>query len=72
MYAAAGTLRLRDLKSNIRDSWSTFFERDADIASGFMTWEADVIPYWVHASDRVLVVGSSTGRDLLAFSAWES
>ncbi|MEQ1912715.1 MAG: hypothetical protein ABMA15_28125 [Vicinamibacterales bacterium] len=31
MYAAAGTLTLSDLKADIRDSWSTFFDRDADI-----------------------------------------
>ncbi|MEQ1913421.1 MAG: class I SAM-dependent methyltransferase, partial [Vicinamibacterales bacterium] len=34
-----------------------------------MTWEADVVSRCVHPSDRVLVVGSGTGRDLLAFAA---
>ena len=69
VYAAAGTLTLAHLKADIRDSWSTFFESEADINSGFMTWEADVVSRCVHASGRVLVVGSGTGRDVLAFSA---
>ncbi|MEQ1913420.1 MAG: hypothetical protein ABMA15_31695, partial [Vicinamibacterales bacterium] len=37
VYAAAGTLTLSHLKADIRDSWSTFFDREADIAMGVLT-----------------------------------
>jgi SAM-dependent methyltransferase len=66
-YAALGTLALDELRRGIARRWGGFFADERDITSGFMPWEADVVSRFVRAGDRVLVVGSGSGRDLIAF-----
>jgi SAM-dependent methyltransferase len=67
LQAGIGTVNLSDLKADIRESWANFYSADADVASGFQWWEQDVVDKFVQPSDRVLVIGSGTGRDTLAF-----
>jgi SAM-dependent methyltransferase len=68
MYAAMGTLRLNDLRAGIERRWGKFFVDDADITSGLMPWESEVVSKWVRPADHVLVVGCGTGRDVLALA----
>jgi SAM-dependent methyltransferase len=69
MYAAMGTMRLADLRGNVAESWGDFYTGEADIASGFMWWELEVVERFVKPASRVLLIGSGTGRDALAFAA---
>ncbi len=62
-----GTVRLDELRAGIEERWDGFLTAEPDIASGFMPWESEVVSRFVQPGDRVLVVGSGTGRDLLAF-----
>jgi len=67
-YFAAATLRLADLKEGIRDTWQGFNSREADIAAGLMDWERDLVDRFVKPGDAVLVIGSGSGRDLIALA----
>ena len=68
MYAAMGTMRLSDLREGIERRWGEFFLDEADITSGLMPWEVEVVTQCVQPADRVLVIGCGTGRDLLALA----
>ena len=67
-YAAAGAVRLADLRAAIQREWEGAGASQSDnyIASGLMRWERDFFLRFLKPDDRVLVVGSGTGRDLLA------
>ncbi len=67
-YAAAGALRLADLRAAIQREWDRSGEPEwgGYIASGLMNWERDFYLSFLKPDDRVLVVGCGTGRDLLA------
>jgi len=67
-YVALGTLRLDELRAGMARSFGEFFVDEADITSGFMAWESEVVSQFVRPDDRVLVIGSGSGRDLLAFA----
>ena len=49
--------------------WRRFNATDADVDAGFMPWEREIYAQWTRPGDRVLIVGSGTGRDLLPFVA---
>src|SRR6201746_1883733 len=66
LYAAAGTMSVQELREAIGASWDDFNAEDADIHSGLMSWEASFVKRFVEPGDRVLVVGSGTGRDGIA------
>ena len=66
---AASTLRMRDLRSDTEEKWGRFYALDADIDRGLFPWEAHVVDRFARAGDRILVIGSGTGRDLIALSA---
>jgi SAM-dependent methyltransferase len=66
IYLAAGTLRLRDLRGAIANSWEEFGRSEAAIRSGLMHWERALYGRFLKPEDRVLVVGCGTGRDLIA------
>jgi hypothetical protein len=68
MYVALGTMRLNDLRAGVERRWSEFFVADADITSGLMPWESEVVSKFVRPADRVLVVGCGTGRDVLVLA----
>ena len=65
-HLAAGTLRISDLRVGIEHSWEHFGARDDAIAAGLMGWEEELLTRFVSADDRVLLVGSGPGRDLIA------
>jgi SAM-dependent methyltransferase len=64
--AAAGTMRLDDLRAGIAREYSSYNTSPGAIDAGLLNWEADLIDRFVQTSDRVLVVGAGTGRDMLA------
>lgn len=64
-YFAASTLRLADIKEGVQQSWQGFNIREADIASGLMPWERDLVQRFVTPGAAVLVVGCGSGRDVL-------
>jgi len=66
MYLAAGTLRLDDLREAIANTWHEFFRSEAAILSGLMSWERGFYGRFLKPGDHVLLVGSGTGRDLIA------
>jgi SAM-dependent methyltransferase len=66
---AASTLRMRDLRSDTEEKWGRFYALDADIDRGLFPWEEHLIDRFAKAGDRILVVGSGSGRDLIALSA---
>lgn len=67
-YAAAGALRLKDLRAAIEREWehAGSFESAGYIASGLIDWEREFYLRFLKPDDRVLVIGCGTGRDLLA------
>jgi SAM-dependent methyltransferase len=67
-HLAAGTLRIRDLQVGIEHSWEHFGGRDADIAAGLAGWEEELVARFINPDDDVLLVGSGSGRDLIALA----
>ncbi len=65
----AATLSMRDLRSGAEHEWDRFHTLDADIDRGLFQWEEFLVNRYVAAGDRILVVGSGTGRDLIALGA---
>ena len=61
----AGTLRLRQLRAGIEDTWRGFVADAAEIDSGLDPAEAAIVARFVTAADRVLIVGCGTGRDVI-------
>jgi len=68
-HLAAGTLRIPELRAGIERTWEEFAASDAAIAAGLMDWEEDVVRRFLNRDDRVLLVGSGPGRDLVALVA---
>ena len=67
-YAGASTLRLMDLKEGIQESWQEFNRHEADITSGLMPWEEELVQRFVEPQASVLIVGCGSGRDLLTMA----
>ena len=65
-YAAAGRQSLDDLKRGIQRHWQGFSSGDADVLSGLMPWETALVDRFIPRGSDVLVVGSGSGRDVLA------
>jgi SAM-dependent methyltransferase len=67
-YAAAGALTLEALGRDAQRDWREFGvgQSDLDIAGGLFAWEKDFCLPFLKPSDRILVVGCGSGRDLLA------
>jgi len=67
-YAAAGTLTLEALRRDAQRDWRDFGvgQTELDIASGLFAWEKDFCLPFLKPTDRILVVGCGSGRDLLA------
>jgi SAM-dependent methyltransferase len=67
-YAAAGTARLGELRAAIQRQWDQGGDPQWEpyTAAGLMAWERELYLRFLKPDDRVLVVGSGTGRDLLA------
>ena len=68
-HVAAGTLTIDGLREGIEHNWEDFSARDVDIAAGLTRWEEEMIACFVARDDNVLLVGSGSGRDLVALVA---
>jgi SAM-dependent methyltransferase len=68
-HLAAGTSTIDDLRAGIECTWGDFNARDADIAAGLTEWEQEVVARFLSPDGQVLLVGSGTGRDLVALAA---
>jgi SAM-dependent methyltransferase len=66
VYFAAGTLDLEALRGHIAHSWSDYNTEEAEIGSGLFKWEEVLAAEFIARGDRVLLVGSGTGRDIFA------
>jgi len=65
LYVDIATRPLSAMRAATRDIWSDFNVDAASIDAGWMLWERRLVGQFVAASDRVLLVGSGTGRDLI-------
>jgi SAM-dependent methyltransferase len=61
---AIGTLRLDDLRAAIARSWDELGPDDDNLSS-LMPWEHELYTRFLKTADRILVVGSGAGRDLV-------
>jgi SAM-dependent methyltransferase len=62
---AAATLRLREVRAGIEETWRGFAAGEAEIDAGLDPAETSVVSKFITAGDRVLVVGCGTGRDVI-------
>ena len=62
LYFGAGLLTVRDFRSPSVARWEAY----GDEGTGLMAWEDDVYRAVMRSTDRVLLIGCGTGRDLLA------
>jgi SAM-dependent methyltransferase len=65
LYLAAGLMRRADLRAAAKIRWRAFGVSVDDSDSGLAVSERRMVTNLLHPSDRVLLVGSGTGRDLL-------
>lgn len=65
-YAGGGALAKDDLRQGIARRFATFNDGPLEIAGGLFPVEQSIVERHLPAGARVLVVGSGTGRELLA------
>jgi SAM-dependent methyltransferase len=65
-YTAAGTLNLALLRRYAVEMWERFYVHEDQIRSGLSAWEERFYDRFLVAGRPVLLVGTGTGRDLLA------
>jgi SAM-dependent methyltransferase len=65
-WAIVGSLTREDLDSMSADAWKTFGRDEAFVASGLLAWESAAYGEFIRRTDRILLIGSGSGRDLLA------
>jgi len=63
---AVGMLNRTDLEHMSSAVWEQFGSDGAGASAGLMRWERTVFAEFVKPTDRILLVGSGSGRDLLA------
>src|SRR5437879_11283804 len=66
MHLAVGTRRRHELREATENTWDDFSASEAAILSGLMSWENALYGRFLKPGDHVLLVGSGTGRDLIA------
>src|SRR6185295_1991553 len=69
VHLAAGTLRYDGFREMARQGWASLDASDRNELGGFFEFERKLYAQYVHAGDRVLVVGCGSGRDVLPFLA---
>jgi SAM-dependent methyltransferase len=65
LYIAAGLLRQDDLRAASRLRWRVFGQSVDDFNTGLEPWERRLYSDLLRRSDRVLLIGCGTGRDLV-------
>ena len=65
LYLGAGLLTLRELRAASIVRWEMYGAADCNVAAGLEEWEARVYSSVLRPSDRVLLAGCGTGRDLI-------
>ena len=66
-YVDIGTRSLSAMRQATCEVWSDFNADEASVDAGWMPWERLLVGRFVTAGDRVLLIGSGTGRDLIPF-----
>jgi SAM-dependent methyltransferase len=66
LYFGAGLLTLSDLRASSIVRWEAYGTAECNVAAGLEDWEARVYHDVLRPSDRVLLIGCGTGRDLVA------
>jgi SAM-dependent methyltransferase len=69
LYLDIGTRSLESMQAATVDVWSDFNVDARAIDAGWMLWERHLVDRFVRAGDRVLLIGSGAGRDLIPFVA---
>jgi len=64
-HVAAGLLRREDLRSASRLQWQDYSSSDDDVDAGLTPFEQRLFSTWLRPADRVLLIGSGAGRDLV-------
>jgi SAM-dependent methyltransferase len=68
VYLGVGSQRLDTLRDASRVLWQDFNAAPQDVAAGLAPVERELFERWVPPASRILVVGSGTGRDLIALA----
>jgi SAM-dependent methyltransferase len=66
LYLGAGLLTLRQLRAASIVRWEAYAAADCNVDAGLEEWEEHVYRDVLRTSDRVLLAGCGTGRDLIA------
>ena len=64
-YVAAGLLRREDLRRASYRQFEHYWTSDDDVDFGLTPFERRLFAAWLRPSDRVLLIGSGAGRDLV-------
>ena len=67
-YASAGALTFAELRRAIEADWRTFNDDEESMNAGLFQAEQRFIDQHVAAGSRILLVGSGTGRELIALA----
>ena len=67
-YLVTGSRSRAALRRGIQRRWQGFYRSDADITSGPMPWETTLFDRFIPSGSDVLLVGSGSGRDLIALA----
>ena len=65
LYLGAGLLTLRELRAASVVRWEKYGDDESTVEAGLEDWEAQVYSEVLQPSDRTLLVGCGTGRDLI-------
>ena len=68
IYAAAGALTLAELRHAIEADWQAFNDDEESMNAGLFAAERSFIDQHVASGSRILLVGSGTGRELIALA----
>jgi SAM-dependent methyltransferase len=66
VYAAAAALPFETFRDAVSREWDSYRRDDGVGSGGLYAWELDIYERFVSPADRILLVGSGTGRDLIA------
>src|SRR6266542_1612341 len=65
---AAGTVTRADLRAGIARDWEGFNALPEEAFGGLLPWERALLDRVIRPGGRVLVIGSGTGREVIALA----